>query len=405
VLKRAILLLLLQCVASAATAQSLVQVQLPPGEYALFASPGPALAPPPDPILSKGGAATVPLKPSLDHIYVLDKSTGALAVERVSSDSILWKVKPSEFDRIANVSVAVQHNGQPISSGEVSLGDGDSRHSAIIDQLAPASFFDVPAGKLNVTVKYRQKDGTTGSLTQVFTAAAKPEGVKLSVAVADDVETAGSSSTEVSPTGPVGGASSGPAPKPLGPPANPYGSAVVWLLGVGVAGFFVYFAMRYMKANPDAVGSKLQQLGVQVPQSGDAALSQGTPIMPATPLAPQPVQKIVLDNAAPEPFVAAPAMGSPTGQPSLLASSGVAIPLPEGETIVGREPGLGLSLSAETTVSRRHATLQKMGSEVTLTDLGSSNGTYVNGARLQSPVVLRQGDAVQFGSAKFQYVS
>jgi pSer/pThr/pTyr-binding forkhead associated (FHA) protein len=90
-------------------------------------------------------------------------------------------------------------------------------------------------------------------------------------------------------------------------------------------------------------------------------------------------------------------------QPSLIADGGVVIPLFDGDTVVGRDPGLGLSLTGETTVSRKHATLHRLGNEVTLEDHGSTNGTFVNGARLQIPTTLRPGDAVQFGSAKFRF--
>ena len=79
------------------------------------------------------------------------------------------------------------------------------------------------------------------------------------------------------------------------------------------------------------------------------------------------------------------------------------MPLPEGETVVGRDVGLGLSLVGETTVSRRHAQLVKSGDSVVVRDLGSTNGTYVNGAKIGSEATLRPGDAVQFGSVRFRY--
>jgi hypothetical protein len=400
---------LLQCVTAAACAQfnppPNINVELPPGNYALFASPGAALTAPPDPVLSKGGTASVPIQARFDRLYVWDKATGALAEKTISDSTKDWKVSAADFSRIETVTVAAQHNGQPLASGEISLGDGDSRHTAIVDQNAPATFFDVKSGKLNVTVKYREKDGTTGSVTQVFTAAPKPDGLNLTVAVADDVATGAGAPPASSQAGDLQGPPKVPAAK-----ANPVGAAIVWLVAVLAVGFIVYNIMRFMKSNPGTVGQKLQQLGVQVPQPGDAGLSPAQPIMPAAVAPPQPVQKIDLGNAAPDPVgAAAPVFATPvgaisTGQPSLLSSSGVAIPLMDGETVVGREPGLGLSLTADSTVSRRHATLQKVGNDVTVTDLGSSNGTYVNGAKIAVPTVLRQGDAVQFGSAKFQYV-
>ena len=264
----------------AASAQSSVQVQLPAGDFAVFASPGPALAPPPDPILSKGGAASVPLQPKLDHLYVWDRATGGLAVKTIDPKTPIWAVSPSNFTRIESVTVAAEHNGQPLSAGEVSLGDGDSRHSSVIDASAPATFFDVPQGKLNVTVKYRKKDGTSGDVTQVFQAAPKVGGLKLTVGVTDDVDTATAVPGAVGTAAPAG-----PVPV-VAPPvkvqtANPLGSAVVLLIGIGAAAFIVYNLMRFMRGNPGTVGAKLQQLGGADPsarrrgaQPGDSSCSR-----------------------------------------------------------------------------------------------------------------------------------
>jgi pSer/pThr/pTyr-binding forkhead associated (FHA) protein len=50
-------------------------------------------------------------------------------------------------------------------------------------------------------------------------------------------------------------------------------------------------------------------------------------------------------------------------------------------------------------VSRIHAAVERTGNLLTLVDLGSSNGTFLNGHRLQAekPYPLREGDEVQLG--------
>jgi pSer/pThr/pTyr-binding forkhead associated (FHA) protein len=50
-------------------------------------------------------------------------------------------------------------------------------------------------------------------------------------------------------------------------------------------------------------------------------------------------------------------------------------------------------------VSRIHATIERSEDTLTITDLGSSNGTYLNGQRLiaNQPRVLRDGDEIKFG--------
>ena len=57
----------------------------------------------------------------------------------------------------------------------------------------------------------------------------------------------------------------------------------------------------------------------------------------------------------------------------------------------------------DTTVSRRHATITRKGDGFELADLGSTNGTFVNGRRLAEPVVLKPGDEIKFGSVRFGF--
>jgi hypothetical protein len=52
--------------------------------------------------------------------------------------------------------------------------------------------------------------------------------------------------------------------------------------------------------------------------------------------------------------------------------------------------------------SRRHASLSLEGSTVTVEDLGSTNGTFVNGARISAPKELANGDKVRIGTTVFE---
>ena len=74
------------------------------------------------------------------------------------------------------------------------------------------------------------------------------------------------------------------------------------------------------------------------------------------------------------------------------------VPLPEGTTTaVGRGPtGNGIRLE-ERNVSRRHACFHAVGGAVSVEDLGSRTGTFVNGERLTGPRRLRPGDRVRIG--------
>lgn len=68
---------------------------------------------------------------------------------------------------------------------------------------------------------------------------------------------------------------------------------------------------------------------------------------------------------------------------------------------VGREPDNILSFPGDSQVSRHHARI----SGGTVHDLGSTNGTRVNGQRIGGPTPLGIGDVVQFGSHQFQVES
>ncbi|MEV0634290.1 DUF1707 and FHA domain-containing protein [Streptomyces sp. NPDC050619] len=68
---------------------------------------------------------------------------------------------------------------------------------------------------------------------------------------------------------------------------------------------------------------------------------------------------------------------------------------------IGRDPANGLRLTHET-VSRVHAELRRQGGMWVLRDLGSTNGTTVNGRRVIGAAVVREGDQVGFGQMAFR---
>ncbi|MFF5704099.1 FHA domain-containing protein [Streptomyces sp. NPDC012794] len=69
---------------------------------------------------------------------------------------------------------------------------------------------------------------------------------------------------------------------------------------------------------------------------------------------------------------------------------------------IGRDPGNGLRLSHDT-VSRAHAELSmRRDGTWLLRDLGSTNGTTVNGRRVTGAAVVRPGDQVGFGRMSFR---
>lgn len=76
-----------------------------------------------------------------------------------------------------------------------------------------------------------------------------------------------------------------------------------------------------------------------------------------------------------------------------------------GSCSLGRAPENTLPLDDDQ-ISRRHAIIQAQGEgEFWLVDLGSSNGTYVNGRRVAQPVELKNGDVIEVGASRLVFQS
>ncbi|HEY3283826.1 MAG TPA: FHA domain-containing protein [Armatimonadota bacterium] len=86
----------------------------------------------------------------------------------------------------------------------------------------------------------------------------------------------------------------------------------------------------------------------------------------------------------------------------LRSEDGLELPVPEGTLGLGRRADNPLVIP-DPFVSGHHALVSRQGIEVTVTDLGSTNGTFLRGERLapQSPAPLSPGDAVTFGKTAF----
>ena len=72
------------------------------------------------------------------------------------------------------------------------------------------------------------------------------------------------------------------------------------------------------------------------------------------------------------------------------------------ETIIGRDAGCQICLDDEF-ISQLHARVVDNQGRYILEDLGSTNGTYVNGRKINYPVDLRHGDRIKIGGTLMEF--
>jgi len=80
---------------------------------------------------------------------------------------------------------------------------------------------------------------------------------------------------------------------------------------------------------------------------------------------------------------------------------GSRIPLKEGENIVGRSPHCAVVINNRR-ISRQHCALRLEGNVLHVSDLGSSNGTWLNGAPVTDAARLSAGDLLELGEERLE---
>ncbi|NJC82164.1 FhaA domain-containing protein [Planosporangium mesophilum] len=163
---------------------------------------------------------------------------------------------------------------------------------------------------------------------------------------------------------------------------------------IGEQGWTVYGDVIVEIERGDGLDTGMFRVTAEVYTGGDVA---PVPSYEAPPGYPPYDQNPYAPHSAPP----AHGGGGPARSARLVSADGRSYPLSIGSTVIGRGDQANLRLP-DVGISRRHARLDFDGAQVVLTDLGSTNGTMVNGQRV-SAVALNPGDMIQLGTTTLTF--
>jgi len=371
------------------------------------------------------------------YIVVHDVSKGNIAIKRVE-EAKSWKVADSEYG-IAQAIIQVEMDGTPMRAGIVIVDGGGRQLQAALEQ-GEAKLFNVPTGTIQVTVKYGEVGAEKVSPTQSLSFALDRKELipvrKIALQSGAGGSSQAGSDDKQSESDPQNaeqrsgdGAKETKAPEKGDDSAasgilQTCGNFILWLLVLAGAATVVVLLFRYFKRNQGKVAGGLHSLGIQIPDGTDTAgipvtepaskeVASGAPVVQPghCPYCGQPesaCQCRVDSQPSASAFTPVPANAQTNlNLPSLKLTSdtGITLPISDGIATIGRESGSAQLVVGDPTVSRVHAEIEKAGGRILVRDKGSSNGTFVNGAKISADTELRIGDTVQFGAVRFRLES
>jgi len=416
-----------------------VTVRVPTGgEYTAYVQENAAAAPQ---TVTEKADLELPAVPKAT-VYVLDGKSGLAARKQVDTKAPPAELQFNAPDFVLVQKVKVTANGKddrPIAKGIVTLTDGGN--NSLRKVIQPASqglvefdFVKVGNGKVQVTAE----DGNAVTQPANFGLAPGEQVQSLTVSlpmVTATVEPAAGGAPAPAPANaPEAGNAPAPTAAPTAPapasPASPTGGGgyLKDFIGLIILALLLGAAYIILRNKGVTIESALKKLGVQpemVAQGGGSLDGANQGSGGVSPGAPPPPPPIVADpNQCPfcgqmkdaaggcscqvTPGAVAPAgiAAAPAGSgPRLVGMAGTYLGQVfqlSGPAVIGRDPANPIPLDRDTTASRRHAQLTPEGAGYRLQDLGSSNGTFVNGAKV-TEVLLQPGDEVAIGGTRFRF--
>ena len=150
-----------------------------------------------------------------------------------------------------------------------------------------------------------------------------------------------------------------------------------------------------LRTNPDLRRGRIDVTAKNTEADGQA--EQPAPAATATSV---PTAATEPEAAPLAPVIALPTADAPP--PVLTVPGGQRVELHEGHYVVGRHLECDIVIS-DSNVSRRHAEFVCAGRDVIVRDLGSTNGTKVNGVLVKGDQLLQHGDVIGFGTAQLRF--
>jgi hypothetical protein len=333
--------------------------------------------------------ATIKLPEGTAVLWVLESKTGNMAQFKADELKETLTIRSDDWTHVARLQVNVRAQERPVAMAVVSLKD-EAGHQRV-QVLEPTAegillFERVPLGKVVVEVRYGDDQKVT---QEMRLKAERDERVPvLNIALSGEVETVAPPKASAQKQAPTG---------------SRIGAIVMFLLALALAIGVLVLLVRLALQKEKPLAEAMQKLGVELPAAdsggGTTAPVGSTPVAPPQPDLP-PLESAGIAPTA-TPTVSAGA--APTRLVGLQgAYAGQVFDIGAELITIGREVGNTIVLDQEATVSRRHAQLTRQNGELVVQDLGSTNGTFVNGQRISAPTPLRVGDTVQFGMASFR---
>jgi hypothetical protein len=365
-------------------------------------------------------------KAKAGKLCVQDVKTGNLARFDIGNVPGNIEFKSDSWTHAVRVRVELKANDKPVAGAVVTLKDKSGKpQSRVLEPtaLGIVEFERVALGNLKIEARF--DDGTKVS-NDLNLKAERAETVPVfKIGVSGNVPTVDvptAASTDSSTSKPASPVEEPEQPRSL---FSTIGVIVLFMIATGLTIGVLFLLVKLAMKHEQPLSDAMAKMGVQLPQTGsndpdDGSLPIATATAAAEPIVPEgfcafcgqkkdPTTGACACTIGASPSVAGGTMttaGTLTGVWRLVGLQGTyagqVFEIRDDLVVIGREATNPIALSNDTAISRRHAQLIKQGDTLLVQDLGSSNGTYVNGMQITSETILRPGDTVQFGGSTFK---